>query len=131
MVSGCRSWGMGMIVVAYFVIAAIAGMALGLRFKVFVLVPATLVAVIAIVATGHQPKVVLALTALGTAVLLQIGYLVGWTIRAHLQRRTKGAIRSKSIVRFRSWMAVGTSKKQFGSSFHAGKVLSRGRLVPK
>jgi hypothetical protein len=94
MVSGCRSSGMGMIVVAYFVIAAIAGMALGLRFKVFVLVPATLVAVIAIVATGHQPKVVLALTALGTAVLLQIGYFVGGIVRAHLYRHAPSNVNS-------------------------------------
>ena len=71
-------------VVAYFVIAAIAGIALGLRFKVFVLIPATPVAVIAIVATGHQPKVALALTALGAAVLLQIGYFVGGAVRTHL-----------------------------------------------
>jgi len=81
-------------VVAYFVIAAIAGIALGLRFKVFVLIPATLVAVIAIVANGHQPKVALALTALGTAVLLQIGYFVGGTVRAHLSRRAPSNVNS-------------------------------------
>jgi hypothetical protein len=122
---------MGLIMIASFVISLIAAIFLALRFTVFVLVPATLLAAAAIIAVGNQPRVTMALTLLGTVVLLQIGYLVGWTIRAHLQRRTKGAIRSKSIVRFRSWMAVGTSKKQFGSSFHAGKVLSRGRLVPK
>ena len=75
-----------MMVVTYFVIATIAGIALGLRFKVFVLIPATLV-MIAIVATGHQPRVVLALTALGTAVLLQTGYFVGGIVSAQLYRR--------------------------------------------
>lgn len=66
----------------------IAGVLLALRFKVFVLVPATFLAAAAIIAVGHQPKVTMALTLLGTAVLLQIGYLVGWTVRA-LQRRKK------------------------------------------
>ena len=93
---------MGMMMVAFFVIAAIAGILLALRFKVFVLVPATLLAAAAVIAVGHQPNV---LTLLGTVVLVQVGYLVGWTVRAHLQRRTK--VRSsdsfsKAIVRFSS-----------------------------
>jgi hypothetical protein len=78
--------------VASFVIAVIAAILLALRFTVFVLVPATLFAAAAIIAVGNQPRVTMALTQLGTLVLLQIGYLVGWSIRAHLQRRTKGAI---------------------------------------
>jgi hypothetical protein len=84
---------MGMMMVASFVIAVIAAILLALRFEVFVLVPVTLIAAAAIIAVGHQPKVMMALTLLGTVVLLQIGYLVGWTIRAHLQGRTKGTIR--------------------------------------
>jgi hypothetical protein len=84
---------MGMMMVASFVIAVIAAILLALRFTVFVLVPATLFTSAAIIAVGHQPKVTMALTLLGTVVLLQIGYLVGWTIRPHLQRRRKGAIR--------------------------------------
>ena len=83
---------MGMMMVAFFVIAVIAGILLALRFEVFVLVPATLLAAATIIAVGHQPKVTMALTLLGALMLLQIGYLVGWTFRAHLQRRTKGAI---------------------------------------
>jgi hypothetical protein len=84
---------MGMMMVASFVIAVIAAILLALRFEVFVLVPVTLIAAAAIIAVGHQPKVMMALTLLGTVVLLQIGYLVGWTIRAHLQGWTKGTIR--------------------------------------
>ena len=79
-----------MIVVAYFVIATIAGIALGLRFKVFV----SLVVMIAIVATGHQPRVVLALTALGTAVLLQTGYFVGGIVWAQLYRHSPSNVNS-------------------------------------
>jgi hypothetical protein len=82
-----------MIMVASFVIAVIAAILLALRFTVFVLVPATLLTAAAIVAVGHQPKVTMALTLLGTVVLLQIGYLVGWTIGVYLQKRTQGAIR--------------------------------------
>jgi hypothetical protein len=82
-----------MMVVTYFVIATIAGIALGLRFKVFVLIPATLV-MIAIVATGHQPRVVLALTALGTAVLLQTGYFVGGIVSAQLYRDSPSNVNS-------------------------------------
>jgi hypothetical protein len=84
---------MGMIMVGAFVIAVIAAILLAWRFEVFVLVPATLLTAAAIIAVGHQPRVMMALTLLGTVVLLQIGYLVGRTIRAHLQRRTKGTIR--------------------------------------
>ena len=100
--------------VASFVIAPIVGILLALRFKVFVLVPATLLAAVAIIASGHQPKVTLALTLLGTVVLLQIGYLVGLIVRAHLQRETTprpGYSVSTSIVRFSTWRAAGTSKR--------------------
>ena len=95
---------MGMMMVAFFVVAVIAGILLALRFTVFVLVPATLLAAAAIIAVGHQPKMTMALTLLGTVVLLQIGYLVGGAVRAHLQRRTKvrsGNFLSKSIVPFK------------------------------
>ena len=75
--------------VAFFVIATIAGILLALRFKVFVLVPATLPAALAVIAVGHQPNVTVALTVLGTVILLQVGYLIGWTLRPDLQTRTK------------------------------------------
>jgi hypothetical protein len=73
---------MSMVMVASFVIAPIAGILLALRFKIFVLVPATLLAAAVIVAISHQPKVTIALTMVGTAVLLQIGYIVGLIARA-------------------------------------------------
>ena len=73
---------MGMMMVVSFVIAPIGGILLALRFKVFVLVPATLLAAVVIIASSHQPKLTIALTVVGTAVLLQIGYIVGLIARA-------------------------------------------------
>jgi hypothetical protein len=90
---------MGMMMIGPFVIVVIAGILLALRFEVFVLVPATLLAAAAIIAVGRQPKVTMVLTLLGAVMLLQIGYLVGWTVRVHLQRRTKVRSGDKSIVR--------------------------------
>jgi len=61
-------------------IGMIAGIILGLRFRVLVLVPATLFAagVVAVVGlAGGQLGAVIALTMAGTAALLQVGYLVG------------------------------------------------------
>ena len=58
------------------VIGALAGITLGLRFKVLVLVPAILFATVIIIASGHELKVI-ALTVFGTAVALQVGYVVG------------------------------------------------------
>ena len=66
MVAGRGAW--GMMIVAYFVIATIAGIAL--------------------------PRVVLALTALGTAVLLQTGYFVGGIIWAQLYRHSPSNVNS-------------------------------------
>jgi hypothetical protein len=61
-----------------------------LRFKVLVLVPTILIAACAIIVTGHELKGI-ALTALATAALIQIGYFVGCTARvyadAHLRAR--------------------------------------------
>jgi hypothetical protein len=105
---------MGMVMVGSFVIAPIAGILLALRFKVFVLVPATLLGAAVIVAGSHQPKVTIALTVVGTAVLLQIGYIVGLIARALLQRRsmaTSGDSFSKPIGGSGTWRAVGASKK--------------------
>jgi hypothetical protein len=65
------------------IIAMIAGVALGWRFKVFVLVPAIFVASGVIILTSHGLDVI-ALTLLSTVVVLQIGYFVG----AYLQART-------------------------------------------
>ena len=99
---------MGMVMVASFVIAPIAGILLALRFKVFVLVPATLLAAAMIVASSHQPKLTIALTVVGTAVLLQIGYVVGGIVPALPQRRsTSGDSFAKSIKHSSTWRAVG------------------------
>ena len=66
-------------------IGVAAGILLGLRFRVLVLVPATLVAAGAVAVTGlavgHRLGVV-ALAVLGTVALLQIGYVVGCVIQA-------------------------------------------------
>jgi hypothetical protein len=81
-----------MMMPVFFVIGTITGILLGLRFKVFVLGPATLIAAAVIVASGHQSNLATALTVLGTVVLLQIGYLVGCIlpalVRSHLHGRT-------------------------------------------
>ena len=90
---------MGMMMVAFFVVAVIAGMLLALRFEVFALVPATLLTAAAIVAVGNQPKVSMALTLVGDVVLLQIGFLMGWTVQAHLQKWTAMRSEDNSIVR--------------------------------
>ena len=64
----------------FLIVGALAGAALGLRFKVLVLVPAILFATVIIIASGHELKVI-ALTVFGTAVALQIGYVVGCMLR--------------------------------------------------
>jgi len=76
----------------FFLISGIVGILLGLRFKVFVLLPATLIASCTVIATGHSFKAI-ALTLLATAALLQIGYVLGCVIRAyadwHLPKRSR------------------------------------------
>lgn len=67
------------------IISAVAGIALGLRCKVFVMVPAVALAMMFAVAGGvaHGDRwgsIILAMTILGTAV--QFGYLAGIAIHA-------------------------------------------------
>jgi hypothetical protein len=105
---------MGTTMVVLFVIASIAGILLGLRFKVFVLIPATLLAAAVIVASSDQPKLTIVLTVIGTVALLQIGYIVGIVARALLQRGSmarSGDSFSKSIEGSTTRMVVGASKK--------------------
>ena len=75
----------------FLIISTIAGMMIGLRFKVFVLGPATLLATAAATVTGigssHEAKTI-ALTAFGTMASLQIGYFAGrillpWFLRTY------------------------------------------------
>jgi hypothetical protein len=77
--------------IGFLIIAAIAGILLGLRFKVFVLVPAVLIAAGVVIIIGHGLKMV-ALTMLAITALLQIGYILGCVVRvytgAHLPART-------------------------------------------
>jgi hypothetical protein len=103
-----------MMMIAPFVIAPIAGILLALRFKVFVLIPATLLAAAVIIASSHQPKLTIALTMAGTVALLQIGYIVGIIARALLQRGSMARLGDsflKSIEGSISWRVVGASKK--------------------
>jgi hypothetical protein len=70
-------WGIrGTTMMLFLIIGALAGVLLGLRFKVFILVPFILILACAIIATGDGWKGI-ALTILATAVLVQIGYLLG------------------------------------------------------
>jgi len=66
----------------FFTIGTIVGILLGLRFKVFVLVPATLIIACAIIATGHGAKAI-AITMLATIALLQVGYVLGCVVRMY------------------------------------------------
>ena len=72
-------------------IGTIVGILLGLRFKVFILVPVILVAAGAIIVGGHGLKATV-LTVVAAAVVLQIGYVLGCAVRvyfdAYLQERT-------------------------------------------
>ena len=81
----------------FLIIGTLAGVLLGLRFKVFVLVPFILIIACATIATGHGLKAI-ALTILATAVLLQIGYILGLVVRVWAGRYLKEAV-SKLIVR--------------------------------
>ncbi len=77
----------GTTVIVVLVVGTLAGILLGIRFKVFVLAPATLLAAAVIIVSGNQPKVAMAFTVLATTVLLQIGFLVGLAIRAMARAR--------------------------------------------
>jgi hypothetical protein len=68
--------------ISFLIIGTIVGILLGLRFKFFVLIPATLVAACAIIAISHGIKTIAA-TTLATSALLQIGYVLGCVIRVH------------------------------------------------
>ena len=67
----------------FFITGAIAGIILGLRFKVLVVIPAILLATVVIIVSGSGDKLsAIVLTVVGTAVSLQIGYIVGSILRA-------------------------------------------------
>jgi hypothetical protein len=66
----------------FLVTSAIGGILLGLRFKVLVLVPASVLATVVIIISqsGHKLSMI-ALTLVATVVLLQMGYIAGSILR--------------------------------------------------
>jgi hypothetical protein len=85
--------------IGFLAIGAVFGIILGLRFKVLVLVPGTVLAtavVIAVGLLGGQQFRVIAFTVVGAAALLQVGYVVGcvlevaapWRLAAKSDRMT-------------------------------------------
>jgi hypothetical protein len=77
---------------------AVAGILLGLRFKVLVLVPAFLVATVVIIANGSGHTLgSIALTVLGTVVSLQIGYIIGSVLRAFARAHLPAAQRHQRV----------------------------------
>jgi hypothetical protein len=69
--------------VVFLVTGAIAGILLGLRFKVLVLVPASVLATVVILIgqSGHKLSMIV-LTLVGTVVSLQMGYIIGSVFRS-------------------------------------------------
>jgi len=80
----------------FLIAGAIAGILLGIRFKVLVIVPASLLAAIIIIAngSGHESGAVV-LTLLATLAALQIGYVVGSILRVAIRANVPGAERNK------------------------------------
>ena len=68
-----------------FIGCAIAGILLGLRFKVFVLVPACLLATAIVITSGHGLRAT-ALIVFVAVVLVQIGYIAGSVLRVLVAR---------------------------------------------
>src|SRR5215475_2545010 len=82
---GAQPLGRGAMTLELALISVLAGVTLGLRYKVLILIPAVIFAMIfgVIVGIAHTDRfwsVVLAMVILGTAV--QLGYLVGILLRA-------------------------------------------------
>jgi hypothetical protein len=66
----------------FLVTGAIIGILLALRFKVLVLVPASVLATVVIIINGSGGELsVIVLTVVGTLVVLQMGYLAGSLLR--------------------------------------------------
>ena len=78
----------------FLVSSAIIGIFLGLRFKVLVLVPASVLAIVVIVLSESRNQLsVIVLTLVGTLVSLQVGYIAGGILRflarSYLSGRTR------------------------------------------
>ncbi len=86
----------------FLAIGAVAGMMLGFRFRVLVLVPATLFVagvVTAVGLVGGEQFRAIALTAVLTAALLQVGYIAGCVVEVVRPRRSpvKSGPRGSSV----------------------------------
>jgi hypothetical protein len=85
------------VMVVFFTIGAVAGMLLGLRFKVLTLFPAIFIATAAIVISVHGLSIIVP-TVVGTVVLLQVCYIGGCVLRAMV----RSYISSRGSVHHRS-----------------------------
>jgi hypothetical protein len=80
----------------FLIAGAIAGILLGIRFKVLVIVPASLLAAIIVIANGSGREAgAVVLTLLATLAVLQIGYVVGSILRVSIRAHVPGAERNK------------------------------------
>jgi hypothetical protein len=80
----------------FLIAGAIVGILLGSFFKVLVVIPASLLAAVIVIAigSGHSPGVIV-LTVLGTVASLQFGYVVGSILQALVRARLPAAERHK------------------------------------
>jgi hypothetical protein len=77
--------GGGLTMMISLIVSFLVGMVLGQRFKVLILLPAITLAVLAVIGGGlarAEPTWSIVLIAIGAAVALQVGYLVGTGIRS-------------------------------------------------
>lgn len=92
------------------VIGIISGIMLGLRFKVFVLAPAILIATAVTTVSGRGLNVI-TLTTVGVIASLQIGYIVGAILQVYLP--------AKTTVRYRFRWSEHPAKNLVGIDGHA------------
>lgn len=89
----------------FFIVSIVAGFLLGLRFRVLVLVPVSLLIMVAITFVGAangQGYSAMALTIIGAVVFLQGGYMIGCIMQVYIPARlstsTKKHFRSARYV---------------------------------
>jgi hypothetical protein len=91
--------------VTLFIVSAFAGLILGLRFNIFALVPAILLAIVVITLSDiatHQSVATILATVFAFAVLLQIGYMVGRVLRVAV------------LARWPPWALIGRRRPKSG-----------------
>jgi hypothetical protein len=104
-----RRWGDGMLAIG--MLAAAAGLVLGLRFSVitFVLLGLAIAIVFAIAVWDRESPLVIALQMLATFASVQISYLFGCLLAAHLPAQAKipsGSVRMRHLRRSSSRTAT-------------------------